>query len=92
MYIQNEHNTAIYQHFTTLRSTTFGTIFSADVWINGGQVIFHYKTWCILVEAFASKNNFCKLICLLYPLRYFFKETDLPSTFNCLFVISRMVR
>ena len=33
--------------------TTSGTIFRADIWISGGQVIFHYKTWYIPLEAFA---------------------------------------
>ena len=36
---------------------TSGTIFSADVWINGGQVIFSIQTWCIPLESFASKNE-----------------------------------
>ena len=36
--------------------TTSGTIFSADVWISGGQVIFQYKPGCIHLEAFASKK------------------------------------
>ena len=37
--------------------TTSGTIFSANVWISGGQVIFQHKTWCIPLEAFASKTE-----------------------------------
>ena len=44
--IHNEQNTAISKHFTKLgkyTSTTSGTIFSVDVLIRGGQVIFHYK-------------------------------------------------
>ena len=44
--IQNEQNTGISNHFTKFvehTRTASGTIFSADVWISGGQVIFHYK-------------------------------------------------
>ena len=33
--------------------TTIRTIFSADVWINGG----HVQTWCIPLEAFASNET-----------------------------------
>ena len=48
--IQNKtKNTAISKHFTkptVYTHITSGTIFSADVWINGGQVIFQ-QTWCI---------------------------------------------
>ena len=37
--------------------TTSGTIFSADVWISGGQVgSFSIQTWCVPLEAFAYKN------------------------------------
>ena len=39
-------NTAISKHFTkpiVYTRTTSGTIFSADVWISGGQVIFQCK-------------------------------------------------
>ena len=49
--IQNEQNTAISKHFTKpaeyIRKTS-GTIFSADVQISGGQMIFQYKPGCIL--------------------------------------------
>ena len=41
--IQNEQNTAILKHFTKRAQyihTTSGTIFSADVYISGDQVIF----------------------------------------------------
>ena len=44
--IQYEQNTAISRHLNKpaeVTRTTSGTIFSADVWISGGQVIFHYK-------------------------------------------------
>ena len=47
-----KQNTAISKHFTqsiVYTRTTNGTIFSADVWISGGQVSFQYK-------AFASKS------------------------------------
>ena len=38
--------------------TTSGTIFSADVWISGYQVIFQYKPGAYIpLEVFASKNN-----------------------------------
>ena len=55
--IQNEQN--ILQYLSISQNprsicTTSGTIFSADVLIGGGQVIFQYKTWCIPLEAFAS--------------------------------------
>ena len=61
--IQNEQNTKMYciikafykTHGVT--STTSGTIFSADVWISGGQVIFQYRHGCIPLEAFASKKG-----------------------------------
>ena len=36
--------------------TTGGTIFSADVQISGGEVIFYYKPLCIPLEAKASKK------------------------------------
>ena len=44
--IQNEQNTAISKHFTKpaeYTRTISGIIFSADVWISGGQVIFQCK-------------------------------------------------
>ena len=44
--IQNEQNTAVSKHFiksAEYTRTTCGTIFSANVWISGGQVIFQYK-------------------------------------------------
>ena len=36
-------------------SVLFCSIFTADVWINGGQVIFQYKPSAFL-EAFTSNN------------------------------------
>ena len=60
MYIPNEQNTAISKHFTKLAEythTTSRTIFIADLWISCSQVIFHYKTWGILLEVFVSKNQ-----------------------------------
>ena len=59
MYTQNKQNTAISKRFTKpaeYTRTTSGAIFIAYVWICGGQVIFHYKTWCIPFEAFPSKK------------------------------------
>ena len=66
--IQNEQNTEISKHFTKSAEytrTTSGTIFSTGVRLSGGQVFFSIQTWCIPLEAFASKNNpttdFCQL-------------------------------
>ena len=55
-----------YQYFTKRAEqnyirTTSGTIFSEDVQISGGQVIFQYKPGCIPLEAFGSKNQNKKL-------------------------------
>ena len=61
--IQNEHEheqkNATSKQFTKkpqktaeYTRTTNGAIFSADVYISGGQVIFHYKTWCITFQSF----------------------------------------
>ena len=44
--IQNAQNTAISKNFTKPEEDTRitgGTIFNADVWISGSQVIFYYK-------------------------------------------------
>ena len=53
-----KQNTAISKQFTkptVYIRTTSGTIFSADVLISGGQVIFQYNPGAPL-DAFASKN------------------------------------
>ena len=39
--IQNEQNTEILRYFIKLMGLY--SIFSGDVWISGGQLIFHYK-------------------------------------------------
>ena len=56
-----QNNTAISKHFTkstvydppVYDRTTSGTIFSADVWINGGQLIFSIQN---LVHTFRSES------------------------------------
>ena len=62
---QNDQNTAISKHFTKSAEdtdTTSGTIFSADVWISGRQVIFFLITNLAHTpsEAFASKQKIIK--------------------------------
>ena len=55
--IQNEQNIAISKHLTKSAEytrTTSGALFSANVWISGGE-FFHYKTCYIPLEDFASK-------------------------------------
>ena len=51
-----------FRHFKYNYVDTSGTIFSADVWISGGQLTFNYKTWCISLEAFASKTGTSNLV------------------------------
>ena len=55
--------------------TTTGTIFSADVWISGGQMFFSIQTWCIPLGAFASKTDINVQVC-----RDILIKNELPSS------------
>ena len=57
-----KQNTTISKHFTkptVYTHTTTGTIFSADVWINDGQMIFQYKPGTYL-----QKLSLLKIMCM----------------------------
>ena len=87
--IQSEQNTELSKHFTIPAEntcTTSGTIFSADVWISGGRD-FSIQTWCIPLEAFASKKSVRigaeRIYPFIVPFKFFYMNHSLIITDAC---------